>query len=284
MNKEELTQLLSRHFDRGLDPEEQARLERILETDAEARSLYMQFIDLEVELGCVVAPSSQIALPKPRIIPLYWKLAAAAALMLGIFIAGMLMRKPATPPTQPVAVERTAPDSWVTDFNNPNIEGWLGRKTTVQLPTGWRGALSSITITNNYGVFHQLRAPEESQNGLFTIHEDTHLQFTYRLETRAWFDLFLVTRSRNPQEPEYVLHIFNDGQLWSEAGRWRTATIPLKLFKRKRNDRFADVPPVLGEAPTHLFFSAAENGLQLTITDMRALRGGPGRLEIKDME
>jgi hypothetical protein len=93
-----------------------------------------------------------------------------------------------------------------------------------------------------------------------------------------------VTRTRDPAEPEAVLHIFRDQRLWSEAGRWRHATVPLSLFKRKVDGQFADVPPVAGEASTQLFFSAEENGLQLTIDRIWVTRGGPGKLEINEVK
>jgi len=277
MKPEELSRLLSGLIDGRLTPAEQEQLERVLEGDAEARSLYMRYIDLEVELGsALIAPAA--APPQRKILPLFLKWAAAALFVFGLFLAPFLMKPP---------VEREAPkpvgEGWVSDFENGSSEGWVGRWTTNDLPAGSRGSLSSVTVTNTYGVFHEIRAPERWDTGHFTIHEDTHLHFVYRVETPAWFDIFFSTRPLDPREPVSVLHIFRDSRLWSEAGRWREATIPLALFKRKVDERFADVPPVPGEAPVHFFFSAAENGLELSIDRIWVTRGGSNILEIKEI-
>jgi hypothetical protein len=277
MKREDLSRLLSGLVDGRLTPTEQEQLERVLENEAEARLLYMRYIDLEVELGS--APISPAATPPQRkILPLFLKWAAAALLVFGVFLGVFLM-------SRPVAKEQPKPGAaiWVSDFESTNTEGWVGRWTTNDLPAPSRGALSSVTVTNAYGVFHEIRAPERWDTGHFTIHEDSHLHFVYRVETPAWFDIFFSTRPLDPRERGSVLHIFRAPRLWSETGRWRQATVPLSLFKRKIDERFANVPPVPGEAPVNFFFSAAENGLQLTIDRIWVTRGGSNILEINEI-
>lgn len=278
MKEREFSRLLSALVDGRLTPTEQEQLERILESEAEARLLYMKYIELDVELGSALVVPRATTRRQSTIVPLFLKWAAAALLVFGVFLAVFLTKRP---------VEREEPkpdgDTWVSDFENAGSEGWVGRWTTNDLPPGSRGALSSVTVTNTYGVFHEIRAPERWDSGHFTIHEDTHLHFVYRVETLAWFDIFFATRRVDSREPGPVLHIFRDQRLWSETGRWREATIPLSLFKRKVDERFADVPPVPGEAPVHFFFSAAENGLELSIDRIWVTRGGSNILEIKEI-
>jgi len=279
MKEREFSRLLSALVDGRLTTTEQEQLERLLESEAEARLLYMKYIELEVELGStLIAPAATS--PQKKILPLFLKWAAAALLVFGLFLAPFLMKRP----IGKVALPAEAGDgTWVSDFDNASNEGWVGRWTTNDLPSGSRGALSSVTVTNTYGVFHEIRAPERWDTGHFTIYEDSHLHFVYRVETLAWFDVFFSTRPLDPREPGSVLHIFRDQRLWSETGRWREATIPLSLFKRKVDERFADVPPVPGEAPVHFFFSAEQNGLELSIDRIWVTRGGPGKLEIKEI-
>jgi hypothetical protein len=279
MKEREFSRLLSALVDGRLTSTEREQLERILESEAEARLLYMKYIELEVELGSALVVPRATTRRQSAIVPLFLKWAAAALLVFGVFLAAFLMKRP-------VAREQPKPggDTWVSDFENASTEGWVGRWTTNDLPTGSRGALSSVTVTNTYGVFHEIRAPERWDTGYFTIHEDTHLHFVYRVETRAWFDIFLAARRVDSREPGFVLHIFRDQRLWSETGRWRRASIPLSLFKRKVDERFANVPPVPGEAPVHFFFSAEQNGLELSIDRIWVTRGGPGKLEIEEID
>jgi hypothetical protein len=277
MNNQELSKLMSGLLDGTLSAEEQAQLEGVLEKDREARLLYMQYVDLDIELSLL----SKAALPArkmPRRIR--WELAAAAVLLFGVLL-GIFSIRHSAETRRPANI--TAPASWSEDFASEKAEGWVGQWTTNGAP-GAKGALTSITLTNSYGVFHQIRTPERWDKGLFKIEDDTHLHFIYRVETARWFDIFFVTRARAPAEPEVVLHIFRNSQLWSEPGRWRSATVPLSLFKRKVDGRFADVPPVAGEAPAQLFFSAEENGLQLTIDRIWVTRGGPGQLQINEVK
>jgi hypothetical protein len=265
MNQQELRRLISGLVDNRLTGEEQTELESILENDPQARSLYMRYVDLDVELDSMLVSARPDTAHRR-----WWPLAAAAAFVLGLLLIKLSTDKP------PGA-------RWQADFETQNSEGWVGQWTTHGAP-GAKGALSSITLTNTWGVFHQLRTPERWDKGLFKIESDSHLHFIYRVETARWFDIFFVTRARDSAEPQVVLHIFRDEQLWSEPGRWRSATVPLSLFKRKVDGRFVDVPPVVGEAPAQLFFSAEENGLQLTIDRIWVSRGGPGKLEINEVK
>src|SRR5687767_7306908 len=163
MKEREFSRLLSALVDGRLTPTEQGQLERILESEAEARLLYMRYIDLEVELGsALIAPAA--ASPQKKILPLFLKWAAAALLVFGLFLAAFLIKRPVE--RQESKPER---DTWVSDFERASSEGWVGRWTTNALPAGSKGALSSVTVTNTYGVFHEIRAPERWDTGHFTI-------------------------------------------------------------------------------------------------------------------
>ena len=52
--RERLHKLLSKLFEDLLSDEEAILLEQMLEGDEEARLMYMQYVDLQVELGCLV--------------------------------------------------------------------------------------------------------------------------------------------------------------------------------------------------------------------------------------
>src|SRR5215207_11546372 len=90
---DELTRLISGMLDGRLSAEENSRLEALLQADSNARQLYMQLIDQEVELSCQVAsPLSEQSQgakavqmrthssrdEQRRRFPLKWALAAAA--------------------------------------------------------------------------------------------------------------------------------------------------------------------------------------------------------------
>jgi hypothetical protein len=283
--REEFTRLLSKLFDQGLTAEEQARFEQTLEGDAGARRMYLEQVDLEVELGCVAAPAAPVVpMPAPERNQSWWW-AAAAILVLGLIVFG-LVRKANEPrmaelrPPVPRPVSALAPDTWDEDFEAGPPPGWRGLWVTNNLPPGSRGALASVTITNTEGVFHQVLAPEPWDPGLFSVRSNSHLRVVYRVEAPTWFNIFLGTLQAERGGQPFVMHEFASDRLWSEPGRWREAVIPLSAFRRKVDGVFTDTPPVPGEPGVHLLFSAQGNGLELTLDRLAITNDGPGEVRI----
>src|SRR5687768_13988645 len=91
---EELTRLVSALLDGQLSAEESARLQSLLESDPAARSGYMQMIDQEIELSCLLGSAdveSKVSflatLPARKAEEAasgrrYWRVFAAAAVVL----------------------------------------------------------------------------------------------------------------------------------------------------------------------------------------------------------
>src|SRR5262245_26031206 len=64
---EELQRLISALLDNRLSPEDRARLEALLAADSQARLLYMQMVDQEIELPCLIAAIQDAdSAPVPR--------------------------------------------------------------------------------------------------------------------------------------------------------------------------------------------------------------------------
>jgi hypothetical protein len=63
-----------------------------------------------------------------------------------------------------------------------------------------------------------------------------------------------------------------------KAGEWRTVTIPLTQFQRKRDGMFRDEPPVVGEVAYSVSISATEPDRGLVIDRIWVTRGGPGEV------
>lgn len=305
---EEFTRLVSRLFDEELTDRDRARLQQILEADADARMTYLQLVDMQVKMSCIVLPAveadderetSQSVVPIPDAFP--WRWAAAALVAAGLLLNALLTRldrpvdragarpgptnvgnagRSPGPPLMPVL----APDAWGETFESGPVEGWIGRWTEDGLPSESGGGIESVTLTNRFVRYHRISPPRWNAAGLFTVRSNSHLRMTYKVESPTWFNVFLGTRPEDPGEPPYVLHQFADHRLWSEAGRWRRAVIPLRQFQRKVDGVFTDAPPVAGEAAMDLFFSAVDNGLALTIDRIEITSDGPGALELSDLE
>ena len=176
------------------------------------------------------------------------------------------------------------PDAWSVDFEPGRPRDWrTGQHETSALPGTSIGALRAERVENEHGVFHEIRSAKRWSEGLFSIHADSHLRFTFKLERPDWFQIFIATRPFDPEAPPTLLYRFKDPNLskWSQRGRWFRATIPLAAFERVPERR--GTPP-LGEVPFELLFSSKGDDRGLVIDEMSVGRGGPGRVVLEEIK
>jgi hypothetical protein len=87
-------------------------------------------------------------------------------------------------PRSELTAERTppAPDVWSVDFENGLPDNWrLGQWITDDLPENSKGAVRSARWTTRSGLYYAVRSNRVT-TGLFRVHDDTYLNFTYKLE------------------------------------------------------------------------------------------------------
>jgi hypothetical protein len=173
-------------------------------------------------------------------------------------------------------------DEWEVDFERGIPKGWTGSHVTTGLPAGSAGAIQSMRDPESNPVVYVIGSRNEWLEGMFEIHEDSHLHFTIKMQHPDWLNVFISTRGADAMKPTWALHNFNEVPFWPpQPGQWRTVTIPLSKFRRKRDGIFHDEPPVAGEIAYSLSISATEPDRELVVDRIWATRGGPGKVEWK---
>ena len=138
---------------------------------------------------------------------------------------------------------RQPPDTWDLDF-----EGGLprdlvrGRFVNEGLPAGSKGAVGAIRADHGeYGILYEIGTPENWYRGLFAVHEDSHLHFTYKMDRPDWLNVFIIARGPDAKGPHSGNYLFAEPVFRRPAGKWQTLTIPFSEFQRRRRQRSAAI-------------------------------------------
>jgi hypothetical protein len=175
------------------------------------------------------------------------------------------------------------PDTWELDFEQGlPVDMHRGRFVTDGLPRGSKGGVAAIRSTRKgEEEFFEIVTPEAWQQGLFTFHPDSHLHVTYKIEQPRWVNLFVIARSAGPNKVHVGNYLFKEPEFVAQPGKWRTVSIPLAQLRRAGTN--SDAGPGPDEVPYLVVFSS-QGDRGLVIDRVWVTRGGPGRVEYKDIE
>jgi hypothetical protein len=260
---DELTRLISGVLDDRLDSAERVRLELLLDSDPAARRLYLQMVDQEIELECLVLPEASAARASIATIETRARCAwrryaiSAAAALITLLLVLWLRREDAGPPLRRVSTTAT---SWSADFEHGSLAGWTGELVATDLPPGSTRGIRAIETKLSYGTFHTIAAPEDWRAGFASLTLDSTLHVTYRLREPTWINVFCHTLGAG--DGNAAMFQLVGSAFPGPAGKWQTASIPFSLFQRKVRDTaggglaFSGGSPVDGECVAALVFSA----------------------------
>jgi hypothetical protein len=291
----------------------------LLETDAEARRLYIQLIDQEVELPCLVVSEATLAelnlvpvLPARRAPPrIQWRRRvqslAAAVVLLAAALWALLptvewRRKnevndvPVPPGTREKKIPQAAssfrpspaPDAWKEDFESGTAAGWTGQLTAAGLPSGSGFGMTPVAMRYPDAIAYGIRMPEEWDQGLFQLAQRSTLHVTYRLGPGGNVNVFMHTIGTASDGYEFQMYQLRPSQAFRNTGEWLTASIPFGQFVRKipvqpgGNMAFAGGPPQAGELVTTIMFSSPSE-IDLVIDKVSITPDGPAREEVRPM-
>ena len=171
-------------------------------------------------------------------------------------------------------------ERWELDFEDGLPTGMpRGRFVKDGLPAGSQGGVAAVRADlGKYGITHEIATPESWSRGLFAVHDDSHLHFTYKMERPDWLNVFIIVRE--PNGPFAGNYLFNKPVFRRRAGQWQTITIPLSEFKKAGSEKGESLPTHL--IPFLVLFSS-DNDRGLVIDRIWVTRGGPGAVEFKDL-
>ena len=287
------TRLISGLLDGRLPPDECLRLDSRLQREAEARRLYLQMIDQEIELSCLLAPArDRMADVMVRGIEdesagrAGWRRRAVWLLGVAAMIVVALALWPRVTPKEPIRavwpIAESEPLEWNADFESGSARGWIGEIVREDLPAGSKFAIRSVERESAGELYAQLHLPADWDRGLFALTARSTVHLTYRHRTpTGWLNVFMHTDGGNFREARNSMFILQHGRFPGAVGEWQTASIPFSRFIRKEIDPLTGELAFIGGAPRDgelvfaLFFSGSP-GFDLVIDRIWITPDGPG--------
>jgi hypothetical protein len=184
----------------------------------------------------------------------------------------------------PFTLERTDVVVWSADFEHGLPPGWrLGRFVKTGLPRGSRGGVETVAARVQEGVYHSIAGPERWEEGVFRFESDLHVHVTLKMAQPAWINIFLFTKKDRPGKPEFAGNfLFNEVPFTAmKPGRWYALTIPITKFRRLFPTGGGQFD---GAVPYQIALSSKGESRGLVVDEVRIVRGGPGRVELKEIE
>jgi hypothetical protein len=175
------------------------------------------------------------------------------------------------------------PEIWSADFEAGLPDGWrIGQWVTDDLPENSRGAVRSARWTTGWktqsGLYYVVRS-NRVITGLFGVHDDSCLNFTYKMDRPGWFNLFTVVRHQDGQRSRTGNFAHKEEAWWKiPAGEWRTVSVPLTRFHKVvvgRSRNTDNIHPQVGDSVNSVWFSTPKIDRGLTIDRVWVTRGKP---------
>jgi hypothetical protein len=148
------------------------------------------------------------------------------------------------------------------------------------LPPKSQAAVQSVRVRSKVGEPFEIATSVQWSHGLFEIHEDTHLHFTFKMRNPGWINIVILTRTIDNDPPTFAgNYLFDEAEWWQvNPDRWATANVPLSAFR--------PLPPAQAgfknAIPFQVLFSSPEGDRELMIDQIVVKRGGPGHVVIKE--
>ena len=149
--------------------------------------------------------------------------------------------------------------------------GAYGQWLADGLQNGSRGAVRASRRSSLEQIDtddYRITLPKRWTRGLWRIHEDSQLAFTFQMSQPGWFHVMMGVRS-DDLNPSHVGNYELQSGYWQMAGseEWQTFRVPLSAFRKNaRGVEYSDLPPTpprSGDIATLLWFStgAEDRGL-----------------------
>jgi hypothetical protein len=101
---------------------------------------------------------------------------------------------------------QTVPDHWSLDFNEGLPRGWqTGQLVFDDLPEGSRAVVRTSGVVENGRRRYQIRSHNAWSEGLFSLHDDSWIHISYRVEKPGTFLLYVVCRQHDFGQPVATL-------------------------------------------------------------------------------
>lgn len=171
-------------------------------------------------------------------------------------------------------------DVWQEDFEQGIPANWeLGTLVADDLPSNSTGAVRATPPEGKEdypsGQFF-VASPRDWWRGLFRIENDTHLNFTYKVERMGWFNVMIESRSDDSAPTYSGAFVYKNPAMWTaNLNQWRTVSVPLRFFHVPSQAEVKRGPPAVGDLIFRFYFSTQETDPGLIIDRIWITRGPP---------
>ena len=168
------------------------------------------------------------------------------------------------------------------------VEWEIGTWTDAGGSSGSRGAVRAALPESDFGGptdQYLVAGPREWWHGLFRVEDDTHFNFTYKLDRIGWFNVMLETRSKTGETGYSGIFLYKNTNMWKTGlGQWRTVSIPLAFFRTPPGKAVSQGVgcPKIGDLVFHFYFSSQETDPGLVIDRIWITQGPPEFAEVLD--
>lgn len=173
-------------------------------------------------------------------------------------------------------------DAWSEDFEQGLPEDWgVGKFEGVNLLAGSSGAVRAVPDATTPGGPVSITTQSRWTDGLFAVHDDTHLHITLKMQSPGWFNILLLTRTADGDPPTFAGNYIFDRPVWfGKPGAWGTVSIPLSEFR--------PLPPApagfKNAVPFQVLLSSPDKDRGLVVDRIWITRGGPGVVVTQDLK
>ncbi len=173
-------------------------------------------------------------------------------------------------------------DTWSEDFEEGLPEDWeIGKFDGTNLPPGSSGAVRAVSDATKAGGPVSIATQCRWTDGLFAVHDDSHLHITLKIRSPGWFNILILTRTEDGDPLTFAGNYIFDRQVWfGQPGDWGTVTIPLSDFR--------PLPPAKADfenaVPFQVLLSSPDKDRGLVVDRIWVTRGGPGVVESKNLK
>jgi hypothetical protein len=174
------------------------------------------------------------------------------------------------------------PNTWDVDFESGLPADWkFGEFVTQGLPKFSKGAIRAVRHIEDDGeTYYSISIEPAWEPGLFAVRKGSHFHVTMKMDHPSWLNLFLGTRTADPDDPQFSGNFIFKEFPQLEPGKWITLSIPLERF-RKLHD---GPEPIDQLVPFNMIFNATGSDRGLVIDRLWVTPDGPGKVTVKHVD
>jgi len=166
---------------------------------------------------------------------------------------------------------------WNEDFEGGLPDGWHIGTFVEDGHAGSKGAIRAERDGSEER--YTIAAPQRWIDGLFVVHEDTHLHMTVKMSRPNWINMFFLIRTNDLDDPSDMA-IFDAGPFSTmQPDQWYNVTVPISALKVKAEKRFSDHGPKPSERIYDIAWTSSGHDRGLVIDRVWVTRGGPGEVK-----